>query len=656
MPSRRIRTKFKLTCKRRTDVTGFRYLPNPLFKAGRVAEYEFYVSTDGTNWGAAVAMGAFPDDLTAAEREVLFPAKTGRYVRFRAITGIVDAFGFATVAELNVLRAAAVPNQAPSATVTSPTQNLTIPVGSAVTLSGSGSDPDGHVPLTYRWSVGNNSGVTDATVPAPGVVHFTRPGDYVLTFTVGDTLGATAVVTRAITVQAGTLVSPAGWTTTFVDSEDPAHPAAHAIDGNPNTFWSTQSTAPLPHELRVNLGSIRSINGLRYLPRQDGSTVGVVSKYALYVRADGTDWGAPVATGTLQTNGASEKQVDFVGKVGQYVRFQAFAAASGSPTTTVGELRLLETQCSIPSVRLQQPRSLHLQSPGPLEVIADACVAPGQGVRLAVDGGLANGGTEVDVYGVPFAGTVTNLANGEHVVEAFVIDGAGMPIIGDAAYDVANPVGIGELLVGLGDGMTTGFGDDKTDDDSSQDGRNLTTGYTPVLSDLLTTARGYPVAVANEGVGGTNSTHGLALLPFLMAKYHTAQRFLICFGHNDFLQNPPSGRPSGLGLQPGQPGYANSFKHIAQQMIDMLKANGKGAAFCRAIDVQPNGSAVDLAVQEYNEVAAELHADPLNEIPGPPPDFHTYFSSHPEEHADAFLLTGIGYVHLAELWFDSLEP
>lgn len=62
---------------------GFHYVPRQDNNThGMVADYEFYVSTDKTNWGTAVATGIFNAD-TSAQR-VMFTRKTGRYIRFVA--------------------------------------------------------------------------------------------------------------------------------------------------------------------------------------------------------------------------------------------------------------------------------------------------------------------------------------------------------------------------------------------------------------------------------------------------------------------------------------------------------------------------------------------------------------------------------------------
>jgi lysophospholipase L1-like esterase len=212
--------------------------------------------------------------------------------------------------------------------------------------------------------------------------------------------------------------------------------------------------------------------------------------------------------------------------------------------------------------------------------------------------------------------------------------------------------------VAFGDGMTKGYGDDKPDDDNSQDGRTMFGGYTSVLADLLTAAKGYPVTVANEGVQGTNTADGLAALPTLIAKYPNAQRFIILYGHNDYMQlNSPSGR----GLHPGDPGYAGSSKDRLQRMIDMLKAAGKEAILAKspdALNVPAVPPGLNAFLQEFNQVIDELYLDPANGITVTPPDFYTYYANHPEEHttSDGILLTGVGHMHMGQMWRDALVP
>ncbi|MGC4776601.1 discoidin domain-containing protein [Micromonospora chalcea] len=72
------------------SVSGLRYLPRQDGGSGavngRIGQYEVYVSTDGTNWGTAVATGAFAND--ASQKDVRSTAKTGQYSRLRAVSEV----------------------------------------------------------------------------------------------------------------------------------------------------------------------------------------------------------------------------------------------------------------------------------------------------------------------------------------------------------------------------------------------------------------------------------------------------------------------------------------------------------------------------------------------------------------------------------------
>ena len=89
-------------------IGGFQYLPRQdQFSNGNIANYEFYVSTDGVNWGTAVATGTL---MTSAsdhtQKQVTFTSVAGRYIRLRALTE-VSGGPWTDVAELNVLGAQA---------------------------------------------------------------------------------------------------------------------------------------------------------------------------------------------------------------------------------------------------------------------------------------------------------------------------------------------------------------------------------------------------------------------------------------------------------------------------------------------------------------------------------------------------------------------
>ncbi|MCK5506964.1 MAG: discoidin domain-containing protein, partial [Desulfobacterales bacterium] len=135
------------------NIDGFRYLPRQDGNEnGRIAQYEFYISSDGTNWGSPVASGVFPNNMI--EQEVTFSQATGQFIRLVALNE-VNGNPWTTISELNVLGTSSSSNQAPDGVINSPAGDVTIYVGDSVDFAGTGSDPDGNIPLTYLWNFGD---------------------------------------------------------------------------------------------------------------------------------------------------------------------------------------------------------------------------------------------------------------------------------------------------------------------------------------------------------------------------------------------------------------------------------------------------------------------------------------------------------------------
>jgi len=334
------------------SIDGFRYFPRQDGGVnGTIAGYEFYVSTDGSTWGSPVATGVFASNT--AEKEVLFPATTGRYIRLRALSEI-NGNPWTSMAEINVLGSVSSGNQAPNGVIDTPSSNVTINAGGSVSFSGTGNDPDGNLPLSFRWSFGAGSGIADATVEDPGAKTFTNVGVYTVTFTVTDALGMADPYpdTRVITVQSGgssgTPIPKTNWSLWYVDSEETVREdgvAENAFDDSSASIWHTQyngGSPPPPHEIQIDLGGNYSIDGLRYLPRQDGGINGTIAQYQFYVSADGINWGTAVAAGTFANNTA-EKEVRFAAVAGRYVRLLALTEVNGNRWTSAAEIGVLGT-------------------------------------------------------------------------------------------------------------------------------------------------------------------------------------------------------------------------------------------------------------------------------------------------------------------------
>ena len=80
-------------------------------------------------------------------------------------------------------------NLAPEGVIDSPAGNITISAGESVNFAGTGTDPDGDLPLTYLWQFGSGSGISAMQVEDPGLLRFNTPGTYTVTFTVTDRRG-----------------------------------------------------------------------------------------------------------------------------------------------------------------------------------------------------------------------------------------------------------------------------------------------------------------------------------------------------------------------------------------------------------------------------------------------------------------------------------
>jgi hypothetical protein len=144
-----------------------------------------------------------------------------------------------------------------------------------------------------------------------------------------DSLGRANAIpaTRVINVEVDSsdfLIPQANFSLQYVDSEELVGAdgaAINAFDGNVTTIWHTEWSAsepPPPHEIQIDLGSAYEIYGLHYLPRQDGGLNGTITEYEVYISTNGTDWDAPVATGTFPGDN-TEKQIVFAPKLGQFI-------------------------------------------------------------------------------------------------------------------------------------------------------------------------------------------------------------------------------------------------------------------------------------------------------------------------------------------------
>jgi YD repeat-containing protein len=81
------------------------------------------------------------------------------------------------------------PNQPPNGVIDTPNDDQTITAGDTVNITGTGSDPDGDIPLGYVWDFGG--GALASVNEDPGAVVFNSPGIYSVKLRVTDSKGKT---------------------------------------------------------------------------------------------------------------------------------------------------------------------------------------------------------------------------------------------------------------------------------------------------------------------------------------------------------------------------------------------------------------------------------------------------------------------------------
>ncbi|MDE7032986.1 MAG: discoidin domain-containing protein [Muribaculaceae bacterium] len=85
----------------------------------------------------------------------------------------------------------------------------------------------------------------------------------------------------------GERLSREPWTIAWVDSEDVEqgnHSADKLFDLQESTYWSTAPGSAFPHSFVIDLGSVRNISAIQYLPRMEHGAPGAIKNYRVYVK------------------------------------------------------------------------------------------------------------------------------------------------------------------------------------------------------------------------------------------------------------------------------------------------------------------------------------------------------------------------------------
>lgn len=119
--------------------------------------------------------------------------------------------------------------------------------------------------------------------------------------------------------------------------------AEHLIDGNPNTYWHTMysvTVANYPHWFELDGGSVKTMTGFTYLPRQD-SWNGLVKDYRVEVSQDGKTWTQIGSDGTFPKTKALQRVMFNKPVKARYLRFTALHSHDGQDFATCAEFTIL---------------------------------------------------------------------------------------------------------------------------------------------------------------------------------------------------------------------------------------------------------------------------------------------------------------------------
>ena len=130
-------------------------------------------------------------------------------------------------------------------------------------------------------------------------------------------------------------------TDSTAEEEDGA--ASNVIDGNEKTYWHSKwgSTPKLPQWVDIDLGEVKNIYKVDYLPRQNQNN-GRIQEYGIEVSTDGQNY-TEVAHGTLP-NSTDWQEIEFIPVQAKHVRVIGYYAYGGgaNESCAIAELKVSE--------------------------------------------------------------------------------------------------------------------------------------------------------------------------------------------------------------------------------------------------------------------------------------------------------------------------
>ncbi|WP_428312895.1 alpha-L-fucosidase [Hydrocarboniphaga sp.] len=141
-------------------------------------------------------------------------------------------------------------------------------------------------------------------------------------------------------------LAPTGWKVlTEPAGAEAGFPASQAIDAESNTLWKIRAKtgdASRP-SLAVDMGGVRRIAGMGYLPPQQWNSEGVIDRYRFETSRDGTHWTVQVESGHFGNvrNNPILQEVRFATVEARFFRFTALHDVNDNGWVSAAEITVL---------------------------------------------------------------------------------------------------------------------------------------------------------------------------------------------------------------------------------------------------------------------------------------------------------------------------
>ena len=133
------------------------------------------------------------------------------------------------------------------------------------------------------------------------------------------------------------------WKLISADSETGNHNGSLAFDGNPKTYWRTESTGSA-HNITIDLGKSYNLAAFAYTPQTATHGKGMMEKGIIKVSTDGNTWteSGTFQFGNLVNDPTTRKHAFNTPVTARYVRIESTVIAGDDNALAIAELEFFE--------------------------------------------------------------------------------------------------------------------------------------------------------------------------------------------------------------------------------------------------------------------------------------------------------------------------